>query len=181
MGNMELFGESTKPKYREINWPKPRPEVIQISKVHYDACVQLARRVHRENVSKHRRATNDCPDDNLGDRIESYGAECALGLYLKIPWEADDWFREKPDVGPNQVRSTAPNLRVWVTKKDRDEDPYVLVWVRGNRVYEVRGWAWGHEIRQRGREIRSRKNPSREPAVYLDHQHLHSPQTIPTE
>jgi len=102
-----------------------------------------------------------------------------MSAYLGIPWHP---MVAKPgllegDVGVHQVRSTdVPHGCLTVYEENPDDVPYWLVTVNVRvPMASIKGWAWGHEVKQR-EYFRTDREAD---AFWLPQSKLHDPSTAP--
>ena len=121
--------------------------------------------IERDTRHRARQAqpTNQCPADNDPHGHFDMG-EIAVSYYTGYEWLKDaegDWYTEKPDVGPDDVKTTRPakrgkrERRLWTVPQHLGKGhppvrmrPHVLVYHMGDLDFWLMGWAWGYEIEQ---------------------------------
>jgi len=88
--------------------------------------------------------------------IEGACAESAFAKMTGVYWDHSvGTFGSRPDVGIYQVRHTSlPDGGLKCYEKDKDTDPFVLMVGNSMMGFEFVGWAYGYEVKERGKQVR---------------------------
>jgi len=75
--------------------------------------------------------------------------EAAVAKQLNIYFEYSINNFDRPDVGRYQVRTALGNDRnLIIQKKDKEDEPFILVTTDNGREYYLRGWQWASEVKK---------------------------------
>lgn len=120
--------------------------------------------------------------DGWGNHIDGACGELAFCLAYGFRWDGSvNTFRCKGDVGKLEIRAARYHKKkgppsLIVRPFDKDEAPYVLVWLHHPDVFEIVGWAYGWEAKQ---PEWLRNHGNRGPAHFMPWSLCHSMESCP--